>query len=385
MLIKCPECELQVSDKAVLCPHCGYPMKEKKARRSVTPKRMRLPNGFGQITEIKNKRLSKPFRAMITVGKTDEGRPICKILKPEGYFKTYNEAYNALMEYNKNPYDLNNIYTLEELYNEWSKKYFENITASSTRTIKSAWSYCKSAYEIDVKNIRVGHIKECIDKCDKDSVKSRIKSLFNLLLDYALEYGLVDKNYARDFKVEAGEVKEAHNAFKEAEMTTLWANTSIPFVNVILLQCYTGWRPQELCNIKLEDVDLDNMTMTGGMKTEAGKNRTIPVCGIIQDVLRKIYWLSVKLGSKNLICCNDGSNMSYDMYYKRFKIMMTELGMKHKPHDPRKQFITMCKNANVDEYAIKYLVGHAISDLTEKTYTERSIDWLREEVEKIEG
>ena len=27
MLIKCPECELQVSDKAIACPHCGYPLK----------------------------------------------------------------------------------------------------------------------------------------------------------------------------------------------------------------------------------------------------------------------------------------------------------------------------------------------------------------------
>ena len=36
-------------------------------------KRMRLPNGFGQISEIKGKRLRKPFRAMITVDKTEEG------------------------------------------------------------------------------------------------------------------------------------------------------------------------------------------------------------------------------------------------------------------------------------------------------------------------
>ena len=27
MLIKCPECKLQVSDKAITCPHCGYPLK----------------------------------------------------------------------------------------------------------------------------------------------------------------------------------------------------------------------------------------------------------------------------------------------------------------------------------------------------------------------
>lgn len=27
MLFKCPECDLQVSDKAISCPHCGHPLK----------------------------------------------------------------------------------------------------------------------------------------------------------------------------------------------------------------------------------------------------------------------------------------------------------------------------------------------------------------------
>ena len=33
-------------------------------------KRMRLPNGFGQISKITGQRLRKPYRAMVTVGKT---------------------------------------------------------------------------------------------------------------------------------------------------------------------------------------------------------------------------------------------------------------------------------------------------------------------------
>ena len=52
MLIKCPECELQVSDKAVSCPHCGYPMQtstKSRKPRNKNNKRRRLPNGFGQI------------------------------------------------------------------------------------------------------------------------------------------------------------------------------------------------------------------------------------------------------------------------------------------------------------------------------------------------
>ena len=43
----------------------------------------------------------------------------------------------------------------------------------------------------------------------------------------------------------------------------------------------------------------------------------------------------------------------------------------------------MAKKYKVDEYAIKYMVGHEISDLTEKIYTKREISWLKEEIEKI--
>lgn len=105
MLTKCPECTLQVSDKASFCPHCGYPMTSKAVYLRPS-KRQRLPNGFGQITKLKQKNLRKPYRAMVTVGKTEEGRPISKLLKPTAYFETYNEAYEALLEYNKNPFDL---------------------------------------------------------------------------------------------------------------------------------------------------------------------------------------------------------------------------------------------------------------------------------------
>ena len=104
MLTQCPECELPVSDKANACPHCGYPLKpseKKKTRKS--NKRRRLPNGFGQISEIKNRNLRNPFRAMVTVGEDTGGKAHLQALKPESYFATYNDAYAALVEYNKNP------------------------------------------------------------------------------------------------------------------------------------------------------------------------------------------------------------------------------------------------------------------------------------------
>lgn len=45
----------------------------------------------------------------------------------------------------------------------------------------------------------------------------------------------------------------------------------------------------------------------------------------------------------------------------------------------------MAKKYKADEYAIKYMIGHVISDMTEKVYTNRSREWLNEEIEKIKG
>ncbi len=58
MLLKCPECDLQVSDKAYFLPTLWISdtarHQTKKAPQK-NNKRKRLPNGFGQISEIKNR------------------------------------------------------------------------------------------------------------------------------------------------------------------------------------------------------------------------------------------------------------------------------------------------------------------------------------------
>ena len=126
MLIKCRECELQVSNLAEFCPHCGCPVpheeNEGKSKRRKRLKRnngrRRLPNGFGQISEIKDRNLRKPYRVMVSVGETDNGRPICRLLKPQAYFATYNDAFAALVDYNRNPYDLEPAITAKELCND---------------------------------------------------------------------------------------------------------------------------------------------------------------------------------------------------------------------------------------------------------------------------
>ena len=58
------------------------------------------------------------------------------------------------------------------------------------------------------------------------------------------------------------------------------------------------------------------------------------------------------------------------------------LNPEHRPHDGRKHFATMAKKYKFDKYAIKYMVGHKISDITEKVYTQREFEWIKTEMEK---
>ena len=55
-------------------------------------------------------------------------------------------------------------------------------------------------------------------------------------------------------------------------MALLRANVGkYPDIDLILIQCYSGWRPGELCYLRLDDVDLNARTFTGGLKTKRGK------------------------------------------------------------------------------------------------------------------
>lgn len=371
-------------------------------------KHMRLPNGFGQISEIKNSRLRKPFRAMVTVGKSPTtGRPICRLLKPEAYFRTYNEAYMALMEYNRNPYDISKDVSMQAIYDEWYKMKSESgIGDAALKSIALSWKYCSSIHQISIRNIKTQQIRDVIEtgtanikgktQTAPPATKVKIKSLLCQLFDYALSYDLVDKNYARNYIIppnitkEASTVESGHISYTDEEILNLWQNITDPIAQLVIIQCYSGWRPNELLGLKISDVDLENWSFTGGMKTEAGKDRTVPIHTAIRDLVRHFYQISVLDGSEFLFTWHWRNSkhvvpIEYHQYRRGLVSLATRIGLnpEHRSHDARKHFVTMAKKSRVDEYALKYLVGHTITDLTEKIYTDRDLEWLREEIEKI--
>lgn len=399
MLTNCPECNLQISDKAITCPHCGYPLKPGSVRTrsynsSQRSRKKRLPNGFGQISKISNKNLRNPYRAMVTVGFNPEtGRPISKLLKPQAYFPTYNDAYAALLKYNLDPQSEEvPAITVEELFKEWSKWYFPVLSNSAIETHTTAWNASKMLYNHDVKTLKAKNIRDCIDNVNAVTTKPRIKTLFVLMLDYAVEHEYCDQNVAKLIKLDPvvskdlNTVKTPHIAFTEEELNIMWGKVfEKPFVDWMLIQCYMGLRPREMLGIRIKNVNLTNMTVIAGMKTEAGKDRVIPIHSAIQDLVRTKYNVATALGSPYLFNQPKSIGMSYTTYKKYFYELVKDLGLDpvHRPHDPRKTFVTLGKKYNMDEYAIKRIIGHVTGDLTEDRYTERSVEWLKTEIEKI--
>ena len=196
-----------------------------------------------------------------------------------------------------------------------------------------------------------------------------------MLFDYAIKYELTDKNYARDYKLsdnllrETRSVKEQHKAFCDEELSKIWNCRQDPIARMVIVQTFMGWRPQELC--KLEAKNIKEGFICGGSKTEAGTNRLVPIHSCIEDLIRPYGKFLFK-------------PMTYATYYNQFNELMQKLNITgHRPHDPRKTFITLAKKYDVDEYAIKRMVGHKIKDVTEAVYTERSLEWLKKEIEKI--
>lgn len=89
------------------------------------------------------------------------------------------------------------------------------------------------------------------------------------MYDYALEYELVDRNYAHTFDIsddvmdKVEQNKHSHIIFTENEIKILWENIEkVKFTDWIIIQIYMEWRPQELSILKLADVDLENWTIT---------------------------------------------------------------------------------------------------------------------------
>lgn len=269
-----------------------------------------------------------------------------------GYYKTRAEAMMALAEYNKSPTSTEN-WTFERVYKEWS-------AGRDISNYVSAYRYFEKLHKSRFRDLRTMELEQAILKSDAPpTTKRKMKMLLNQLYKYALKYDIVNTDYASRFAVESPKAKIERHLYTKDEIMLLKANLDVPVARVTLVQLYSGMRISEVLSC---EIDRKNNLFIGGVKTKAGKNRIIPIHSAIQGI--------------------EIPQMNLPVFHAHFKRFNEEHNMNHTSHDARVTFISKADGLMSDT-TIKLLVGHELHDVTKKVYTKKTIDQLREAIEKI--
>ena len=334
---------------------------------------MRKPSGYGSVIKLKGNR-RKPYQVRVTKGyDKDTGKQIYKYI---GYFEKQQEAEIALAEYNANPYDIDTArITFKELYDKWSSEHFQKVGRTSIEHYDLAFRYCKEIHNMRFIDIRLNHLQGIIDNLGKPYPTRRMtKLLMSQLFRYAIKNEKDEKEYSRYVDLGKPSPREEKKIFTQEEIDKLFKYVDkLEYVDTVLIMIFTCMRIGELVTIKTENVHLKERYMIGGIKTQAGRDRIIPINKKILPFIEKWY----NPNNEYLITNDKGEQMQHQNYRReKFKNIMEKLKMDHTPHECRHTGISLLDSAGANKLCVKRIVGHSSKDITEDVYTHKTIEEL---------
>lgn len=321
---------------------------------------MKMANGSGSIVRLGGSR-RKPYAVRITQGWKD-GKQVRKYL---GYYATQSEAIAALAEYHQLGYDVDmNKLTLYEVFDKWLARIeAKNLTESVVKTHIMARKRFGQLGNKQLKTIKPDQLQDWLDGLDlKPASKGKVRNTLCRLYDYAVINDIVSKNYAKGLEINE-KVEKTGRIFSDAEIETLWKHSDEDQIQDILILIYTGLRIGELLSITTDDLHLEEGYMIGGSKTEAGRNRVIP----IHDRIRPFIGSKVA-ESRYIVHSKRGTSIDYPAAKHRFKRLMERFGWEHRLHDTRKTAISIMHSAGIPMETVRIIVGHAGVGVTERIY-----------------
>ena len=333
----------------------------------------RNPNGYGSITKLKGNRL-RPFMIRVTSYDADgKGKQ-----KAIGYADTMKNALILLAKYNHHPFSLNRErITFNELYKKWLELKSTSLGKSNLKLMKTAFNWCSSCYGLKYYTIKSYHMQHCIDNCPlSKSTKASIHNLFSHFDKFAYEIDLIDKMYSELLIINAETKESIRSPFTKEQIDMLWKYKDKPNVDSVLVFIYTGLRLNELLSLKSEQVNIAEKYIQCGLKTNAGKNRIIPIHPKILSFIKK--WFSNQ--TEYLLTTSRGTRYSPTHYYRAWKLVMEMLGINKTPHEARHTFETLLDNAGGNRKCIDLLMGHSSKDIGNRVYNHKTFEQLRETI-----
>lgn len=342
-------------------------------------KRLKLPNGFGSITK-KSGRRRRPYE----IRKFIDGRQ-----KVIGYETTYESALAFLCEYNKNPllYSPSEI-IFDELFCLVKAYLYPRIKERTQSSYNCAYKHLNRLYDKQFAKIRIGDLQSAIrdihDNGAGYSTQKKARQVLHHMYTYAVKYEIIppEKDISRYIDIDKNKKVYKKTIFNTRQIYKLFrATDEHRYAKMILMHMMLGTRPSEFLAIEKTDVKLrQRYLIIRESKTEAGRNRIIP---LHKQTLP--FWIEfLAENNKYIATDNNGIHLNYSRFRTRFDKTLIELKIKrHTPHECRHTLASLLNNADANPTAIKRILGHASSNITEKHYTHKDLHQLKKAMDLI--
>lgn len=324
---------------------------------------MRHPNGYGTVYK-RSGRLRKPWYAQKTV-RWENG---VQIVKTIGTYATRQDALRALAAYNGQPYDLDVGYTVSAVYNSYMRAH-PKFTDSQTKAREDSYKHLREFYGRPFVSVRAGDWERVINEMDAvAAVKNRVKQLIREMYDFCIKKGMCIRNEGDEISLndDTPVTRKEKKPMTMPQVLTMWEHQDDDIAAAILILIYSGMRIGEFCDLRREDVDLEQrFYRVKDAKTPSGI-RTSPIAEVVLPL-----WERLQSDGEFFFTTPTGRPWLEDTFRRKyFKPYLAHFGMDYSPHEMRHTCITILQLAKVPLITIKQMVGHKKSkDLTDRVYT----------------
>ena len=372
----CNRCGQSIPDESRFCLFCGKRLSGAKAVKVVRDRRKR---GTGNIHEHKGR--PNPFEARI------KGKSI-------GYYPTRADAVNALDNFvaESKPVEYRTV-TFAKLYELWKAEHDKIVSKSSSDIMHQAYKRAEVLHKRRFAELKAADYQSVINAVEENgaskSLVEKQKQLFTSMCTFAMKQDIIDKNYASYTTITAKEKNpEKHDRVFTAEEIAKFESyvghaKYDRIARIVLTLIYSGMRITELLIMERANVHVDERYMVGGVKTEAGKNRIIPIHTKILPYIKA--WMGTDTASPFLIP-NAKSDRPLDAHNVRkyFNAFMVECGVTGATiHNTRHTCSTLLLSSGASPDAVKNILGHASITTTVDVYSHPDVSVLLSNIEKI--
>lgn len=347
---------------------------------------MKRANGTGSVVKLSGNR-RRPWAVKVS-GRNEYGHVIQRIVS---YHEKASEAQLALDEYNRSkasgaaPTVDKLSLTVADVFEAWTAREYRKLKPASINSHNAAWN--KRVSRFATRKMREMTLDEWQSLLDEDEDAGLSQSSINndailikALYSYAMERDIVGKDYSQYLDIPSVGAKRPRNALNDLQLAklTLLALDGFPWADTALMLCYTGFRVSEFLQLTCFSYHLEEGGyLQGGLKSEAGKNRIVPVHPRIKPYLMK----RIEYGGDTIICESDGSAISPARYREYFRLVVERLGVPDAtPHWCRHTFATLLHVAKADPLTVKWLLGHSTKTDITSHYTHETIGELKEAI-----